>query len=250
MITNFSYIKVKNALNKSKIYGVQYCLNPYRGCQHACKYCYAELIIKKTGKNEKWGSYVDIKENFSEILKREVCKLKKGLVMISSVTDPYQPIEAETYLTRRCLEVLSRNEFPVYVLTKSPLVLRDIDIFRNFEDCEVGITITTDNEDIRKIFEPFAPSIESRILALQKLKKEGVRTFAFIGPALPMNPENLLKMIEKSVDCIYIDKMNYFFKVKYVYERADLNKFMREDYFERILNFFRSKFSDVINCME
>ncbi len=250
MITNFSYIKVKNALNRSKIYGVQYCLNPYRGCQHACKYCYAELIIKKTGKNEKWGSYVDIKDNFFETLEKEVYREKKGLVMISSVTDPYQPIEAKTRLTRRCLEALSRNGFPVYVLTKSHFVLGDIDIFRNFEDCEVGITITTDNENIRKIFEPFAPSIESRILTLQKLKKAGIKTSAFIGPALPMNPQNLLKLIEKTVDCIYIDKMNYSFKVKSIYERAGLNKFMQEDYFEKILNFFSSKFDDVINCME
>jgi DNA repair photolyase len=250
MKITISKIQVKNAINKSRIYGVQYCLNPYRGCQHACRYCYAELIIKKTGKNERWGSYVDIKDNFIDILGKEVHSAKKGIVMISSVTDPYQPIEARTCLTRKCLKVLADKNFPVYILTKSPLVLRDIDIFKSLEDCEVGITITTDNENIRKLFEPFAPPLESRISALQKLKKAGVKTSVFIGPVLPMKPEKLFGAIENFVDYIYIDKMNYSFKVKSIYERAGLKEFMHEDYFNNILNFFSSNFENVINCME
>lgn len=250
MKLKISNIKVKKALNRSKIYGVQYCLNPYRGCQHACSYCYAELIIKKTGKNERWGSYVDIKENFLEVLEREAQGTRRGLVMISSVTDPYQPLERKTFLTRRCLEILAENKFPVYVLTKSPLVLRDIDIFKKFEDCEVGITITTDNDNVRRIFEPFAPSVEFRISALKRLKEAGIKTSAFIGPALPMNPQNLLKKIENSVDYIYIDKMNYSFKVKFIYERAGLEKFIDDAYFNTILKFFSSNFGNVINCME
>ncbi len=250
MKITISKIQVKNAISKSKIYGVQYCLNPYRGCQHACKYCYAELIIKKTGKTEKWGSYLDIKDNFLDILEREVHRIKKGLVMISSVTDPYQPVEARTFLTRRCLKVLAENNFPVYILTKSPLVSRDIDILKTFEDCEVGITITTDSEDVRRLFEPLAPPLESRIMALQKLKKAGIKTSVFAGPLLPMKPENFLRAVENFVDYIYIDKMNYSFKVKSIYEKAGLQKFMEDEYFEKVLDFFRSRFENVINCME
>jgi len=247
---NISIIKVKNALSRSGIYGVQYCLNPYRGCQHACKYCYAELIVRKTGKNDRWGSYVDIKDNFPEILEREVQRGRKGVVMVSSVTDPYQPVEAKTFLTRKSLQILADNNFPVYILTKSPLVLRDIDIFRKFEECEVGITITTDNEHVRKILEPFAPSVESRILAVKRLKKEGVKTSVFIGPILPMKPENLLRSIENFVDCIYIDRMNYTFKVRSIYEKIGWKKFMDDEYFNNVLDFFRSRFENVINCME
>lgn len=250
MELKITYLKVKKALNRSRIYGVQYCLNPYRGCQHACSYCYAELIVKKTGKNERWGSYVDIKENFSEILEREASVARKGLIMISSVTDPYQPLEAKTLLTRKCLKILAEYNFPVYILTKSPLVLRDKDIFKNFEDCEVGITITTDNDNIRKIFEPFAPSVELRFSALKKLKEAGIKTSAFIGPALPMNPQNILKRIENYVDYIYIDKLNYSFKVKSIYEKIGLKKFMENAYFHSILEFFTSNFGNVINCME
>lgn len=250
MRLNISLIEVKNALNKSGIYGVQYCLNPYRGCQHACKYCYAEFIIKKTGKKDRWGSYIDIKNNFIEVLEREAIKLKKGLVMLSSVTDPYQPVEAKTAMTRKCLKILTENKFPIFILTKSPLVLRDVDILKNCEDCEVGITVTTDNEDIRKLFEPFAPSIESRISALYRLKREGIKTSAFIGPALPMIPENLLRKIENSVDYIYIDKLNYSYKVKSIYDKAGLKKFMDDEYFHRILEIFTSKFERIINCMD
>lgn len=250
MKITISKIQVKNALNKSKIYGVQYCLNPYRGCQHACRYCYAELIIKRAGKTEKWGSYLDIKDNLPYLLEGEVQRMKKGLVMISSVTDPYQSIEANTFLTRKCLKILADNNYPVYILTKSPLVLRDIDIFKSFEDCEVGITITTDSDEIRKLFEPLAPPLESRIMALQKLKKAGIKNSVFVGPLLPMRPENFLKMVESFVDCIYIDKMNYLFKVKSIYKRAGLEKFMDEDYFKKTLDFFRSKFENVTNCAE
>ncbi|MGQ9617960.1 MAG: radical SAM protein [Candidatus Aminicenantia bacterium] len=250
MRIEFSDTKVKKVLNKSKIYGVDYCLNPYKGCQHACRYCYAELIIKKTGKREKWGTYVEIKENFPEFLKREVLRVKKGLVMVSSITDPYQSIEGKALLTRKCLEILAEGEFPVYILTKSSLVLRDIDILKRFEDIEVGITITTDDEKIRKYFEPCAPSIEERTFALKRLKKEGLKTCAFIGPALPMNPERLLKMIEGSADYTYIDKLNYSFKVVNLYRSAGLMKYLEREYFEKVLEFFSSHYKNVINCMK
>lgn len=193
---------------------------------------------------------MEVKDNFLDVLEREVHRVKKGLVMISSVTDPYQTLEANTFLTRKCLKLLADNNYAVYILTKSPLVLRDIDIFKSFEDCEVGITITTDNEDVKKLFEPFAPPLEARIMALQKLKKAGIKTSVFIGPLLPMKPENFLRAVENFVDYIYIDKMNYLFKVKSIYEKAGLEKFIGEDYFKKILDFFSSKFENVINCSE
>ncbi len=243
-------INVKKALHKSKIYGVDYCLNPYRGCQHGCRYCYAELIIRKAGKIDKWGSYLDIKNNFPELLEKEILKAKRGLIMISAVTDPYQPMEAKTNLTRKCLEILLNKGFGIYILTKSPLVLRDMNTLKKFEDCEVGITITTDNEHIKRLFEPSAPSIESRVDALKKLKNAGIKTSAFIGPALPMNPQRLFRMIENSADLIYLDKLNYSFKVSSIYKNAGLSKFMGDEYFKKILDFFNSHHERVINCMD
>jgi DNA repair photolyase len=138
---------------------------------------------------EPWGRFVDIKINASDTLRKQVKRVPRGKIMISSVTDPYQPVEKRFLITRQCLEVLLEHQFPLDILTKSPLVLRDIDILKKFTSLEVGITITTDDEGIRKIFEPNAPPISARLNALKRLHNEGIKTYAFIGPVLPMNPE-------------------------------------------------------------
>jgi DNA repair photolyase len=199
-------IKVKSVLTRSGIPGVDYCINPYVGCFHGCRYCYATFMKRFTGHTEAWGSFVDVKINAPEVLQRQLQRKKKGRVMISSVTDAYQPIEARYKLTRKCLEVLLEHQFPVDILTKSPLVLRDMDLIKEFKDIEVGVTITTNDEKIRKIFEPKAPSITARINTLKKLHNNGINTYAFIGPVLPMNPEALLERMISHVDSIIIDR--------------------------------------------
>src|SRR4030066_2259053 len=164
----------KTILTKTAISSFDYCINPYVGCGHGCRYCYATFMKRFTGHLEPWGSFVDVKINAPEVLRRELKRAEKGGIILSSVTDPYQPIEAKYMITRKCLEVLALFQFPVDILTKSPLVLRDIDIISRLNDAEAGITITTDNDDVRKIFEPHAPSISSRIEALKNLHKAGV----------------------------------------------------------------------------
>src|SRR3990172_5539619 len=142
-------IKAKSILTKSGIPGVDYCINPYVGCSHGCRYCYATFMKKYTGHTEPWGSFVDVKINAPEILQKQLKRAKRGRVLISSVTDAYQPIESKYKLTRQCLEILLQSQFPVDILTKSPLVLRDTDLIKKFKDIEVGITITTNEEKIR-----------------------------------------------------------------------------------------------------
>ncbi len=172
---------------------------------------------KFTDHSEPWGEFVDVKTNAAELLEKELKRINKGSVIISSVTDPYQSIEAEHRLTRRCLEILKDTGLSVSILTKSPLVLRDIDLFREFKDLEVGLTISTDSEDIRKLFEPAAPPIELRIKALKQLHSEGIRTYAFIAPLLPMNPERLARRLFPHVDMVLIDRMNYTYKTRMIY---------------------------------
>ena len=155
--------RARSILSKSGIPGIDYCINPYTGCSHGCKYCYATFLKRFTGHEEAWGSFVDVKINAPEILQRQMKNAPRGNIMISSVTDPYQPVEDQYKLTRQCLEVLLAYQFPVSILTKSSLVLRDLDLIKRFKEMEVGITITTDNDKIREIFEPNAPSIETRI---------------------------------------------------------------------------------------
>ena len=232
-------IKAKSVLNKSKIF--DYCLNPYTGCQINCRYCYARLFMRRySGHKEAWGDFVDAKINASEVLKKQLDKAKKGTVWISSVCDPYQPLEAKYELTRRCLKELVKKQFPVNIQTKSKLVLRDLDLFQEFEEIDVGFTITTDDERMTKLFEPNATPVKERLTALEKIHSLGIKTFAFIGPLLPGNPEKLIEKLEEKVDNIYIDKMNYIYSIKGFYHKLGLqrettDKFFHE-YKERLIS--------------
>ena len=236
-------IKVKSVLTRSGIPGVDYCINPYVGCFHGCKYCYATFMKRFTGHTEAWGSFVDVKVNSPEVLQRQLQRKARGRVMISSVTDAYQPIEAKYKLTRKCLEVLLEHQFPVDILTKSPLVLRDLDLIKEFKDIEVGVTVTTNDEKIRKVFEPKAPSITARINTLKKLHNNGINTYAFIGPVLPMNPEALLENINPHVDSIIIDRMNYTSKTLKIYKRMNLSKWLEDGFIENIIQRLENGFA-------
>jgi DNA repair photolyase len=200
----------KSALTKTGIAAFDYCLNPYTGCGHACRYCYVNLMKRFFGHaRDEWGSFIDFKANVADVLKREVSKKKPGHVYLSSVTDPYQPLEKEMQLTRGCLEILLEAGWPVTIQTKSSLILRDIDLLERFDEIEAGITVTTDQDSIRRMFEPYSSSIPARIRALEKMKAKGIPTYAFVGPILPMNPEGLAKRLKQAVDEVLIDKMNY-----------------------------------------
>ena len=236
-------IKVKSVLTRSGIPGVDYCINPYVGCFHGCRYCYATFMKRFTGHTEAWGSFVDVKVNSPEVLQRQLQRKARGRVMISSVTDAYQPIEAKYKLTRKCLEVLLEHQFPVDILTKSPLVLRDLDLIKEFKDIEVGVTVTTNDEKIRKVFEPKAPSITARINTLKKLHNNGINTYVFIGPVLPMNPEALLEKINPHVDSIIIDRMNYTSKTLKIYKRMNLNKWLEDGFIENIIQRLENGFA-------
>ncbi len=236
-------IKAKSILTRSGISGIDYCINPYVGCFHGCKYCYATFMKRFTGHTEPWGSFVDVKVNAPEVLQRQLKRKEKGRVMVSSVTDAYQPIESKYKLTRQCLEILLEHQFPIDILTKSPLVLRDMDLFKEFNDIEVGITITTDNEKIRKVFEPKTPSITARVNTLKKLHGNGINTYAFIGPVLPMNPEALMKKTSSYADDIIIDRMNYTSKTLRIYKRMNLSKWLDDGFIEDIIRRLENGFA-------
>lgn len=233
-------ISVKAALSKTGIPGARYCLNPYVGCAHGCVYCYATFMKKYTGHTEPWGSFVDIKENAAEALRRQLGRAERGRVMLSSVTDPYQPVEAREGLTRRCLEALLERQFPVEVLTKSPLVLRDLDLIKEFRDMTIGLTITTDDEEIRKAFEPHAPPIAARLEALRVLHEAGVETYVFVGPLLPMDPVALAEKIHPYAGSVLIDRMNYRSKSQWLFRRMGLMDWLDEDFAEDIVGRLRS----------
>ncbi len=230
-------IQAKSILNKSKVF--DYCLNPYTGCQINCAYCYARLFMRRySGHKEPWGEFVDVKINAPELLRKQLERAKRGIVWISSVCDPYQPLEAKYRLTRRCLKELADKSFPVNIQTKSKLVLRDLDLFQEFEGIEVGSTITTDNEKVARMFEPRASSVSNRIQMLETIRKTGIKTFAFIGPLLPGNPEKLIERLSGKTDKVYIDKMNYLSTIKAFYFQQGLNEAATGSFF----NEYRKRF--------
>ncbi len=162
-----------------------YCINPYTGCEHGCKYCYARFMAKYTKHKEPWGEWVDVKINAPQILEKEVKTKPKGRVYLSSVTDPYQPLEKKYQLTGKILKILTDHNFPVTIQTKSDLVLRDLDILKKNRGAKVGFTITSLDDKVRRVFEPLASPVENRFKALKSLKENGIIIFAMIAPILP-----------------------------------------------------------------
>ena len=222
-------IQSKTILSVSKIY--HYVINPYVGCQHGCRYCYARFMKKFTGHQEYWGQFVDIKINAADLLPIEIKRKKPAPVWISGVCDPYQPLEAHYQLTRKCLKILADNNWPVVIQTRSSLVLRDIDILKRAKEWEVGLTITTADDEIRKLFEPDAPTIKERLATLDELHRSGIRTYAMIAPILP-GAEVLVDALEGKVDYIIIDRMNYHYG-DWLYRKYRMEDKLSDDFFQR-----------------
>jgi DNA repair photolyase len=223
-------IRSKTILSASKVY--PYVINPYMGCQHACSYCYARFMKRFSGHKEPWGQFVDVKVNAPDLLRQEIGRKVPDRVWVSGVCDPYQPLEARYKLTRQCLEILAQNDWPVAVQTRSPLVLRDLDILQNGRYFEVGFSIPTADDDVRKLFEPNAPPIKERIRALDELHRRGIKTFVMIAPILP-GAENLVELLAGKIDHMLIDRMNYH-HADWVYRKYGLEDKMTDAYFDRV----------------
>ncbi len=170
----------------------EYTANLYRGCTHGCVYCYAPSLIHD---ERRWGAYVDAKVNAPEVLDRELRRAKKQVIFISSASDPYQPVEARYKITRKVLKVLLKYDFPLLLLTRSPLILRDIDLLTQFKWLRVGFSITTVST---KFYEPGVPSLEKRLEALKKLHDHGITTWVSMAPIVPqLMLENMDALFQK-----------------------------------------------------
>jgi len=181
-----SMVKCRYALVSSRLPDLDYALNPYVGCEHGCIYCYGRSMLKSRVEALAWGKFVKVKRNIYRVLAKEIGSSKfSGIVGVSTVTDPYQPLESRYMLTRRCLEILSRaRKLHVSIQTKSDLILRDLDLLKPGM-FDVGITITTMDEDIAKLIEPKAPPPSRRVYALEEVSNLGVETWIFLGPIIP-----------------------------------------------------------------
>ncbi len=231
-------IIAKSILSKSQVY--DYALNAYVGCQHKCIYCYAKFMKRFSGHREPWGEFVDVKINAPELLVNEVRKKRIGRVWLSGVCDAYQPLENKYQLTRQCIKILVDNNWPFSIQTKSPLVLRDIELLKKAVDCEVGFTITTADEKVRKIFEPYAPPIKKRVEALTALHFAKITTFVMIAPLLP-GAEGLVSMLKGNVDHILIDKLNYHY-ADWAYRKHGMLWAMDDEFFYQKSEMLRTAF--------
>ncbi len=218
-------ISVKTALTKSRIYGVEYVINPYLGCSHGCRYCYATFMRQyaRTHQQARWGSFVEVKANLPQVLALELARRKKppAAAMLSSVCDPYQPCEARYKLTRQCVELLHAHRWEVGILTRSPLVMRDAQLLRA-AGASVGMSIPTEDDRIRKLLEPDAPPIGARLKTLERLKAAGISTWVFVAPMLTQHPDRLHELVAPLVDSAMVSRLNYYEMVAPLLKRAGL----------------------------
>lgn len=187
-MSEVKYIEVKTILSKLKttdnLFGITYNMNLYRGCQHGCIYCDTRSDCYRVGDI----SDISVKENAVELLRWELASKKtKGTIGTGSMNDPYMPIEKELQHTRQALQAIKDFKFPVHVITKSDLVVRDADILQDISKtyAAVSFTITTVDDRLAKRIEPNAPSSTERFKAMEELVKKGIYTGVTLMPVLP-----------------------------------------------------------------
>ena len=180
------------ARNDSPDVGFTASLNPYRGCEHGCIYCYARPTHEFLGFSAglDFESKIMVKEDAPKLLRAELMspRWQPQVLFMSGVTDCYQPVEAKLKLTRRCLEVLAEFRNPVFIITKNRLVTRDIDLLSElarFNAVEVWLSITTLDSELRKIMEPRTSPPSARLATIQELTQAGIRAGVNVAPVIP-----------------------------------------------------------------
>jgi len=202
----------KSVLNKGGI--SEYSLNCYTGCRHGCIYCYARFMQRFHPHPEPWGEFVDVKVNAPDVLARQLKRARPGNVFVSSACDAWQPLENEWQLTRECCRLLTEHGFHVGALTKSALVLRDLDVLRpGF--ARVGVTLTTLDERLARQWEPRASSVAERLRVLRTAREAGLETAVMFGPLLPWLSDGqdsldalFGRAAELGVGVIWVDALN------------------------------------------
>lgn len=167
--------------------GYDFTINPYSGCAFGCAYCYAAAFAPDEMASKSWGEWVRVKQNAIDLLRRSRRNLRGKSIYISSVTDPYQPVERQLELTRSIIGELVHHQPRLVIQTRSPLVARDIDLFKQFEVAQVNMTITTDSEEVRRAFEPSCPANAQRLDTIAKVQAAGVQACITMTPLLPVD---------------------------------------------------------------
>lgn len=199
-------IDVRSVMTRSSLPVGGYSVNPYVGCPHACKYCYASFMKRFTGHTEPWGTFLDVK-HWKPIDNPH--KYDGQRVVIGSVTDGYNPYEKDFLRTRRLLEELQGSQAEILVCTKSDLVLRDVDLLKQFPRVTVSWSINTLDETFRADMDR-AVSIERRLEAMREVYQAGIRTVCFISPIFPGITEvkAIIERVKDFTDLIWMENLN------------------------------------------
>lgn len=209
MKSNVKYvneIKVNSVMTKTRIPLGGYAVNPYVGCSHACKYCYASFMKRFTGHKEPWGEFIDVK------YWKEISNPKKydgERIVIGTVTDGYNELEEKYKRTRTLLEELKESNSILTICTKSDLVVRDLDLLKQMKNVTVSWSINTLDEEFKNDMDS-APSIEKRINAMKTVYDAGIRTVCFISPIFPgiTNIKDIIEKVKDKCDFIWLENLN------------------------------------------
>lgn len=220
----------KNIITKSKLPDADYVINPYTGCLHSCIYCYAEFMKRFARIDEDWGNFAVVK-NFT-LKPSSMSKYKDKTILISSVTDPYQAIEKKYKQMHKILQGLQNCEGKIEVLTKSSLVLRDIELLKAIPNITVGISLNTMDDNFRKIIEPRTSSVNDRLNALKILHSNGIKTYLFIAPIFPglTDVQQLVEETASYVDYFLLENLN-----------------LRGNYKDRVLKMIQSEYPEKLD---
>jgi len=227
-------IEVKGIMTKTDLPVSDFAVNPYVGCSHACKYCYASFMKRFTDHPEPWGEFVDVK-HWPEIRHPEKYAGKE--VFFCSVTDPYQPLEAKYRRTRALLEQLQGSGIRLSLSTKSDLILRDLELLRTFPSVHVSFSINTLDEDFRRAMDR-AASIERRLEAMKQCYEAGLQTTCFISPIFPgiTDPIKIIERVNGQCNLVWLENLNLRgdYKARILAwihsERPELDELYREIY--------------------
>lgn len=220
-------IKVNDYLTKSNLPASDFVINPYVGCSHGCKYCYACFMKRFSGHSEPWGSFIDIKQCEKQI---NLKKIKGKSVFLSSVTDCYNSFEEKYRVTRKILKQLVESDCELSISTKSKLILRDIDLLKKFKNLKVSMSVNTLDENFKNDMD-HASSIKDRLETLKELHDNNIYTVLFMSPIFPKITD-----YKEIIECTntYIDE--YWFE--------NLN--LRGSYKQTILSYIKNKYPQLL----
>jgi len=223
----------RKILSPCGLRNLKYQVDPYVGCEHYCYYCYA-LAQAETD----WSKEIQTYENIIEQLNEELDKISPQTIYMGYHTDPYQPCEAEYKQTRKVLELFLKKGFSASILTKSDLIVRDIDILKKMNSAAVSISVAFNDNSTRRLFEARTMDTEKRIAALRKLKEAGIRTGALVCPVIPYITDaiQLIDMLEPYADVIWIYGLS-------ITDRLEQN-------WLSIQKILRSQFPDLVDQIE